>query len=49
MPQYGTWFTYAGAARIWLAAGLLVAAAALAGAGIWLPRPVQGVRAGRAP
>jgi hypothetical protein len=48
MPQYGTWFTYAGAARIWLAAGLLVAAAALAGAGIWLPRPVQGVRAGRA-
>ena len=48
MPQYGTWFTYAGAARIWLAAGLLVAAAALGGAGIRLPLPIGGARAGRA-
>ena len=47
MPQYGTWFTYAGAARIWLAAGLLVAAGALVWAGIWLPLPVRGGRAGR--
>jgi hypothetical protein len=48
MPQYGTWFTYAGAARIWLAAGLLVGAAALVGAGIRLPLPIGGARAGRA-
>ena len=48
MPQYGTWFTYAGAARIWLAAGFLVAAAVLVGAGIRLPLPVRGARASRA-
>jgi hypothetical protein len=48
MPQYGTWLTYAGAARIWLAAGLLVAAAVLVAAGIRLPLPVRGARPGRA-
>jgi hypothetical protein len=30
MPQYGTWFSYGGAARIWLAVGLLAAAGGLA-------------------
>jgi hypothetical protein len=48
MPQYGTWFTYGGAARIWLAVALLAAAVGLASAGIWLPRPVRGARGGRA-
>ena len=47
MPQYGTWLSYGGAARIWLAVGLLAAAGGLACAGIWLPLPVRGARPGR--
>lgn len=47
MPQYGTWFSYGGAARIWLAVGLLAAAGGLVCAGIWLPLPVRGARPGR--
>ena len=47
MPQYGTWFSYGGAARTWLAVGLLAAAGGLACAGIWLPLPARGTRPGR--
>jgi hypothetical protein len=47
MPRYGEWFIYGGAARIWLAVGLLAAAGGLACAGIWLPLPVRGARLGR--
>jgi hypothetical protein len=47
MPQYGEWFSYGGAARIWLAAGLLAAAGGVACAGTWLPLPVRGARPGR--
>lgn len=39
MTQYGTWVSYGGAARIWLAVGLLAAAGGLAYAGIRLPLP----------
>jgi hypothetical protein len=41
MPHYGTWVSYGGAARIWLAAILLAIAACLACAGIWLPLPAR--------
>jgi hypothetical protein len=41
MTQYGTWVSYEGAARIWLAVGLLVIAGGLAYAGIRLPLPVR--------
>jgi hypothetical protein len=39
MPQYGTWFSYSGSAKLTLAIVLLAAAAALAYAGIRLPLP----------
>jgi hypothetical protein len=45
MTQYGTWVSYQGASRIWLAAGLLVIAVGLAYAGIRLPLPVPLARA----
>jgi hypothetical protein len=48
MTQYGTWVSYSGAARIWLAAGLLAAAAAVVCAGAWLPLPARAARPGRA-
>jgi hypothetical protein len=41
MPQYGTWVSYGGDARIWLAVILLAAAAGLVSAGIWLPLPAR--------
>jgi hypothetical protein len=41
MPHYGTWVSYGGAARIWLAVILLAAAAGLVCAGIWLPLPAR--------
>ena len=46
MTQYGTWVSYGGAARIWLAAGLLAVALVVAGAGLRLPRPVRLTRPG---
>ena len=39
MTQYGTWVSYSGSARIWLAAGLLAAAGCAAYAGARLPPP----------
>lgn len=45
MTQYGTWVSYEGAARIWLAVGLLVIAGGLAYAGFRLPLPVLLARA----
>ena len=39
MTQYGTWVSYSGSARIWLAAGLLAAAGCAAYAGARLPLP----------
>ena len=39
--QYIAWTDYSGHARIWLAAGLLTAAAGVAGAGIELPVPIR--------
>jgi hypothetical protein len=45
--QYGTWVSYAGAARIELAVVLLVIAGILAYAGTRLPLPVRAVRPGR--
>jgi hypothetical protein len=47
MPQYGTWVSYGGAARIWLAVVLLAAAGGLACAGIWLPLPARAATPGR--
>jgi hypothetical protein len=48
MTQYGTWVSYGGAARIWLAAGLLAAAGGVAWAGAWRPRPAaRAARPGR--
>jgi hypothetical protein len=44
MPQYRTWVSYAGDARIWLAAGLLAVAGGAALAGIRLPLPVRASR-----
>ena len=41
MPQYGTWFSYSGSAKLSLAAALLAVAAAVAFAGIRLPLPAR--------
>jgi hypothetical protein len=47
VPQYGTWVSYGGGARIWLAVVLLAAAGGLACAGICLPLPARAARPGR--
>ena len=47
MTQYGTWVSYGGDARIWLAAGLLAAAGSVAYAGIRLPLPARASRPGK--
>jgi hypothetical protein len=47
MAEYGTWVSYGGDARIWLAAGLLATAAGVAYAGIRLPLPAQAPRPGK--
>lgn len=47
MTQYDPWFSYGGAARIWLAIVLLAVAVALVGAGIWLPLPTRSAPATR--
>jgi hypothetical protein len=49
VTQYGTWVSYSGAARIWLAAGLLAAATGVAVAGTRLPLPRPGWTARPAP
>lgn len=41
MPQYGTWFSYSGSAKLSLAGVLLAVAAAVAFAGIRLPLPAR--------
>src|ERR1700691_4408175 len=46
MTQYGTWVSYGGDARIWLAIVLLAAAAGITLAGILLPLPVRFTRPG---
>jgi hypothetical protein len=46
MTQYGTWVSYSGDARIWLAIGLLAVAGGVAWAGIRLPLPVRATRPG---
>jgi hypothetical protein len=46
MPQYGTWFSYSGSARLILAVVLLAVAAAVAFAGIELPLPARLPRPG---
>jgi len=48
MTQYGTWVSYSGDARIWLAGGLLAVAGGVTVAGIRLPLPIQATRPGRA-
>ncbi|HEV2373178.1 MAG TPA: hypothetical protein VGS19_13505 [Streptosporangiaceae bacterium] len=48
MTQYGTWVSYGGDARIWLATGLLAVAGAATLAGIRLPLPVRAPPPGRA-
>ncbi len=48
MTQYGTWVSYSGTARIWLAIALLAAAGGLAYAGIRLHLPARAARPGRA-
>jgi hypothetical protein len=48
MTQYGTWVSYSGDARIWLAAGLLAVAGGVTLAGIRLPLPVRATRPGPA-
>jgi hypothetical protein len=48
MTQYGTWVSYGGEARIWLAIGLLAAAGGAAVAGIRLSLPVRFTRPGPA-
>ena len=48
MTQYGTWVSYGGDARTWLAIGLLAGAGGATLAGIWLPLPVRATRPGRA-
>jgi hypothetical protein len=47
-PHFGTWYSYAGAARVELAVGLLVLAAVIAFAGTRLTRPARAARPGRA-
>jgi hypothetical protein len=44
--RYIAWTDYSGHARIWLAAGLLTAAVAVAAAGIVLPTPIRWPRPG---
>jgi ABC-2 type transport system ATP-binding protein len=46
MTQYGTWVSYGGDARIWLAIVLLAAAVGITLAGIRLPLPVRFTRPG---
>ena len=46
MTQYGTWVSYGGDARIWLAIGLLAVAGGATLAGIRLPLPVRATRPG---
>jgi hypothetical protein len=46
MTQYGTWVSYGGDARLWLAIGLLAGAGGAALAGIRLPLPVLPTRPG---
>ena len=46
MPQYGTWFSYSGSAKLILAIVLVAAAAALAIAGLKLPLPARPHRPG---
>jgi hypothetical protein len=48
MPAYGTWVSYGGSARIWLAVVLLAAAGVLVCAGIWLPLPTRAATPRRA-
>ena len=48
MPQYGTWVSYGGDARIWLAIGLLAVAGAVTVVGLRLPLPARPTRPGRA-
>jgi ABC-2 type transport system ATP-binding protein len=47
VTQYGTWASYGGGARIWLAAGLLAAACAVGWAGTRLALPRRLTRPGR--
>jgi hypothetical protein len=52
MTQYGTWVSYGGDARIWLALGLLAVAGGATVAALRLPLPVRATRpepAGRVP
>jgi len=46
MPQYGTWFSYSGSAKLILAIVLVATAAALAIAGLKLPLPARPHRPG---
>jgi hypothetical protein len=48
MPAYGTWVSYSGTARIWLAVILLAVAVGVACAGIWLPLNTRSAKPGRA-
>ena len=48
MTQYGTWVSYSGDARIWLAIGLLAVAGGATLTGIRLPLPVRATRPGPA-
>lgn len=48
MTQYGTWVSYGGDARIWLATGVLAVAGGAALAGFRLPLPVRLTQPGRA-
>ena len=48
MTHYQTWVSYSGSARIWLAAGLLATAGAIAYTGTRLPLPARASRPGRA-
>ena len=47
MPQYGTWFSYSGSAKLTLAVVLLAVAAAVAVAGAKLPLPARLPRPGK--
>jgi hypothetical protein len=46
MTQYGTWVSYGGDARSWLAIGLLAVAGGVTLAGIRLPLPIRATRPG---